>query len=91
MPVWPALALRIAEVRLRQWFPRLMWYVTTPRAERLALLPELQRLESDPAFVAEFCAYLDGALVQRQMDDAFAELVRALEDHDGPWEPGTSG
>ncbi|MFE9293998.1 hypothetical protein [Streptomyces niveus] len=41
-------------------------------------MSELQRLESDPLFAAEWRTALDTAWDQRVFDRAFAELVRGV-------------
>lgn len=76
--VWLVLAAGAVNVLLRIRFPRLMWAVTTTSRERRALMSELQRLESDPLFAAEWRTALDTAWDQRVFDRAFAELVRGV-------------
>ncbi|MGW6460424.1 hypothetical protein ACWF94_31630 [Streptomyces sp. NPDC055078] len=78
------LALGALEFRLRLRFPRLMWLLTTSRRYRHALLSDFHRIDCDPVYAAQWCAALDTAWEQRQIDRAFAELVHALTDESGP-------
>lgn len=75
--VWLVLAAGALNILLRLRFPRLMWALTTSR-ERRALMSELQRLESDPLFAAEWRNALHEEWDQRVFDRAFAELVRGV-------------
>ncbi|MGW8666995.1 hypothetical protein [Streptomyces niveus] len=65
-------------VLLRLRFVRIMWALTTTPRERRALMSELQRLESDPHFAAEWRTALHAEWDQRVFDRAFAELARAM-------------
>lgn len=76
--VWCVLAVGAAEIRLRQWFPALAWFLRET-GERRALMSELQRLEQDPEFAAEWRAALDDELRQMQFNCALERLFRELE------------
>ncbi|MCM2388709.1 hypothetical protein [Streptomyces albipurpureus] len=82
LAVWCALRVGAAEIRLRQWFPALAWFLRGA-GERRALMAELQRLEQDPEFAAEWRAALDDELRQMQFNCAVERLLRELLDEGG--------
>ncbi|MCM2387820.1 hypothetical protein [Streptomyces albipurpureus] len=76
------LAAGALEIRLRQWFPALTWFLSRV-GERRALMSELQRLEQEPEFAAEWRAALDDGLRQMQFNRAVDRLLHLLSDEDG--------
>ncbi|MFI5757628.1 hypothetical protein [Streptomyces sp. NPDC051569] len=76
--VWFVLAAGALNVFLRLRFPRIVWVLSTTSGERRALMSELQRLESDPLFAAEWRDALHAEWDQRVFDRAFAELAGAM-------------
>ncbi|MFJ7588414.1 hypothetical protein ACIQZO_13715 [Streptomyces sp. NPDC097617] len=77
VPVRLALAVAVAEHRLHQRFPRLVRALSPHSPARSEPFAELQRLETDPAFRAQFRAELDTAIVQNA-EAALLDLRNAI-------------
>lgn len=82
--VWVVRTMGAAEVLLRSRSLGLIWTLTKPPQHRRAFLVELQWLEADPAFLAEWRAAVDDQWEQCRIDPALGELVRLLSREDGP-------
>ncbi|MGA6168890.1 hypothetical protein ACPEIF_01355 [Streptomyces sp. NPDC012600] len=76
------LALGAAEIHLRLRFPRLMWAFTRRPAEPPTPFAELQRIETDPAYRAQFLARLNAAITDRDAErEAVVHAIEAAAEH----------